>query len=255
MLLITTLVSIAVAAALGVLAWQLAQAERRRSEARVAALVASLNANDGPLGLDLAPDDELSTPLGEPPLDPDVRSAPHDAMFASTIERESPASGRCVAVGVVAAILVAMIGLAWTVVHVLTPVPQTTDAAPTSPLELLSLTSARRGQELVVSGVVRNPRGATTMDEIGAAVLFFDERGGFLMSGRAPLDFQVLAPGEQSPFQLTVVAPESTARYRVSFRRASGAILSHVNRRSSTLASPTVSAQANVAARTSDGGR
>ena len=94
-----------------------------------------------------------------------------------------------------------------------TPVAQTTAG---EPLELLSLSSARRGAELSVNGLVRNPGAGARLEGITAVVLLFDERGGFLTSASAPLASPVLTPGASSPFQLTLPAPEGTSRYRIS---------------------------------------
>jgi hypothetical protein len=68
-------------------------------------------------------------------------------------------------------------------------------------------------------------------ERLTAVVFFFDGQGGFLSSTRAPLDYRALAPGEESPFQLSAPAPPGVARYRVSFRRDEGAVVPHVDRR------------------------
>ena len=84
---------------------------------------------------------------------------------------------------------------------------------------------------LTISGLVRNPRGGVPQERLTAVVFFFDGQGGFLSSTRAPLDYRALAPGEESPFQLSAPAPAGVARYRVSFRRDEGAVVPHVDRR------------------------
>jgi hypothetical protein len=233
MLIITTLASIAFAAAMAWLAWRMARDERRRSDARVAALAASLEASDLPLDpvgehsaaseLEHEMDQEAPGPSG--PVD----AGRHDGMFSAVAHEESSGGRRLAAVALAIGVVVAGITIAWTTTRVLAPDAATEVAAP--PLELLSLTSARRGQELVVAGLVRNPRTGSRVERVTAVVLFFDERGGFLAASRAPLDFQTLAPGEESPFQLTLIAPEGTSRYRVSFRRAEGGMMPHVDRR------------------------
>jgi hypothetical protein len=103
-------------------------------------------------------------------------------------------------------------------------------AAPAA-LELMSLRQAMQDGTLTISGLVRNPHGGVPQERLTAVVFFFDGQGGFLSSTRAPLDYRALAPGEESPFQLSAPAPPGVARYRVSFRRDEGAVVPHVDRR------------------------
>ncbi len=105
------------------------------------------------------------------------------------------------------------------------------NGAVTTALELMSLRQEMQDGTLTISGLVRNPRGGVPQERLTAVVFFFDGQGGFLSSTRAPLDYRALAPGEESPFQLSAPAPAGVARYRVSFRRDEGAIVPHVDRR------------------------
>jgi hypothetical protein len=98
------------------------------------------------------------------------------------------------------------------------------------PLELVSLRQAREGKTLTVSGMVRNPSGATDRRQVAAVVFLFDRKGSFVASGRAPLDYQALAPGDESPFVITVPGAADVSRYRVSFREGDD-VLPHVDRR------------------------
>ena len=98
------------------------------------------------------------------------------------------------------------------------------------PLELVSLRQAREGETLTVSGMVRNPSGATDRRQVAAVVFLFDRKGSFVASGRAPLDYQALAPGDESPFVITVPGAADVIRYRVSFREGDD-VLPHVDRR------------------------
>jgi hypothetical protein len=98
------------------------------------------------------------------------------------------------------------------------------------PLELVSLSQARKGDTLTVSGLVRNPPAATERRQVAAVVFVFDRNGSFLASGRAPLDYQALAPGDESPFVITVPGAADVSRYRVSFREGDD-VLAHVDRR------------------------
>ena len=98
------------------------------------------------------------------------------------------------------------------------------------PLELVSLRQARDGETLTVSGTVRNPSGATDRRQVAAVAFLFDRKGSFVASGRAPLDYQALAPGDESPFVITVSGAADVSRYRVSFREGDD-VLPYVDRR------------------------
>ncbi|PYR78214.1 MAG: hypothetical protein DMF87_14730 [Acidobacteria bacterium] len=50
-------------------------------------------------------------------------------------------------------------------------------------------------------------------------------------SGRAPLDFDALAPGDESPFIVNVPNVTNVARYRVTFR-SGDTVVRHIDRRS-----------------------
>jgi hypothetical protein len=98
------------------------------------------------------------------------------------------------------------------------------------PLELVSLAQVRKGDILTVSGTVRNPAGATERRQVAAVVFVFNRTGSFVASGRAPLDFQALAPGDDSHFVNTGPGAADDSRYRVSFREGDD-VLPHVDRR------------------------
>ena len=107
-----------------------------------------------------------------------------------------------------------------------------TEATPaTGPLELLSLRYAQDEHGLTVSGVVRNPRGGATIRHAVASAFVFGADGGFLSSGRAPLDYTTLEPGRESPFVVAVPVTGAVARYRVGFRDEEGGVLAHVDKR------------------------
>ena len=228
-MLMILVIALLAASALGALAWHTAQAEQERSDARVAALVASVEAEEPMEALADAPTTPV-TPLGEVEL-----TRP---LFAAPAPDEADGFSRLVAVGLVAVVLFTGVTAAWLFTGT-PPAAGQPVAGPaqvsSEPLELLSLSTARRGAELSVNGLVRNPAAGARLEGLAAVVLFFDDRGGFLTSARAPLDARVLTPGESSPFQLTVTAPEGTSRYRVSFRFDAGGIVSHVDRRPSSI--------------------
>ena len=110
------------------------------------------------------------------------------------------------------------------------------------PLELVALAQARKGDILTVSGTVRNPPTAIERRQLAAVVFVFDRNGSFVASGRAPLDYQALAPGDESPFVITVPGAAAVSRYRVSFREADD-VLPHVDRREPPVAGQPAGAQ------------
>jgi len=114
-----------------------------------------------------------------------------------------------------------------------------------APLELVSLRQAREGDTLTVSGTVRNPAEAPDRRQVAAVVFVFDRNGSFVASGRAPLDYQALAPGDESPFVITVPGASQVSRYRVSFREGDD-VLPHVDRRESA---PTTAARQTAGTR------
>lgn len=106
-----------------------------------------------------------------------------------------------------------------------------TAATAAAPLELLSLTHAPAGAGLTITGLVQNPPGGAALTDVTAVALLFASDGAFIASGRAPLDFKRLDPGSESPFIVKVPAAKRVARYRVSFRQPDGAVIAHVDRR------------------------
>jgi hypothetical protein len=116
-------------------------------------------------------------------------------------------------------------------------------ATQSTPLELVSLRHERQSSKLAVSGLVRNPATGHPVDHLAAVVFLFDQQGAFVTSAKAPVDFVRLGSGDESPFVVTLDAPATIARYRVSFRTDQG-IVPHVDRRG---ASP-IAAQAEQAA-------
>jgi hypothetical protein len=78
------------------------------------------------------------------------------------------------------------------------------------------------------------------VERVSAVVFLFDQQGQFVTSAKAPIDFLKLTAGDESPFVVKVAAPQSVARYRVSFRTDDGT-LPHVDRRGEApVASPVV---------------
>lgn len=114
--------------------------------------------------------------------------------------------------------------------------PRGTSAAavgPNSPLELVSLRHERKNEKLAVSGLVRNPANGKPVERLSAVVFLFDKQGAFVTSARTEVDFLKLGAGDESPFVVSLDAPTTVTRYRVSFRTDEG-VMPHIDRRGTT---------------------
>jgi hypothetical protein len=219
LLVVTTVLSLAATAMMAVVLVRVLREQRRRSDARVEGLMkmAGPAPGDADLDLQVAPDSgaSVATLFNEPPhASPWPRRAAIAAALALTVTVAGAAMtwiGRSPDASVTSA--------------------QTVGAAP---LELLSLKHTLQGETMTIAGLVQNPRAGRTLQRIAATALLFDGEGSFLASGRALLDFTTLAPGDESPFVITVPATSAVARYRIGFRGADGNVIGHVDRRSST---------------------
>jgi hypothetical protein len=107
----------------------------------------------------------------------------------------------------------------------------TTPAADSGALELLSLRDSRQGDALTITGLVQNPRGGVPLRRVIVTAYAFDPSGAYLASGQALLDVTALAPGDQSPFVVSVPVTGAVARFRIGFRAEDGTVISHVDRR------------------------
>ncbi len=233
MLLFVTFVSIAVAVVAVTMAWQMVRRERRRSDARVAALMegaaseteaATASPADTGAWLEWPPPDETAVVNSEPPRRTSVRE-----LFAPASDVRATPAFR----GLVAGVLI-VAGSAFALWLAGSDAGGATASAPDAPppaLELVALSHERRGDELTIRGLVRNPAAGTSLDSTQTVVSFFDARGRFLSSARAPLEIRNLVPGGESAFLLTTAAPADLGRYRLSFRREEGGLVPHVDRR------------------------
>jgi hypothetical protein len=206
-LLMLSLISVVAALAAIAYAWRIARTERLRSDARVAVLAAAI---DG------TPEEADTTPM--------FARAPRSGLQGWPLLK----LGVGFAMSVLVIVAIAMSGDR----HAASaderePVASGAPSAPA--LELLSMRHARTGDGLTVTGLIRN-RGAADTASITAVVFVFDRDGGFVASGRAPLEFGSVAAGDESPFKVTIPDVKDVGRYRVSFRTPVG-IVPHVDRR------------------------
>jgi hypothetical protein len=246
-LIVTTVVSVVLAAGMGIVAWRLARAERVRSAARVAALAADLrdvesvrehaavgSRTESPRIRQVARRsiefDNLELRLGRP-------SVSAGEMFR--VEASDRSGSRLAAVLAVGTFAVAT-SLALVIatsrggpsIAVPVAVQTRTPARPADavPLELVALSHDREGDRITIRGVVRNPREGANVDQLTAVVYLFDREGGLLGNGRAAIDVPALAPGAGSAFVVTVGDAANVGRYRVSFRTGER-VVPHVDRR------------------------
>jgi hypothetical protein len=149
-------------------------------------------------------------------------------LGATVVPREDGGRQKSLAFAAVILFFVLSGGLVWMMSG-----PRGTSAVavgPNSPLELVSLTHARHNQKLAVSGLVRNPDNGKPIERLSAVVFLFDRMGTFVASSRANVDFLKLGAGDESPFVVSLDAPATVSRYRVSFRTDDG-IVPHIDRR------------------------
>jgi hypothetical protein len=240
-----TVVSLMVALVMSVTAWRLTRDEKRRASARIAALSAA--ASEGP---------EMVQWVEPPPANPDIVHRVETALprapwkppvvkpIAETIDssvslgsgflgstpqhREGDNRQKTLAMAAVVFFAFLVAGTAWVM-----SAPEGTSAVavgPNSPLELVSLSHSRDSDKLSVSGLVRNPASGKAVERLSAVVFLFDRAGTFVTSSRAHVDFLRLAAGDETPFVVSIAAPPTVARYRVSFRTDEG-VVPHIDRR------------------------
>jgi hypothetical protein len=221
LLVLVSLVSLAIAGVLAIYVRQLTRAERERSEANAAALADMIGPAhlEAPASFDLGAGGAEALP---PQQSSSVMFGAGESAAASPRMFLIPAIGLFVVIAALSAIYV------WnrSSTQATAAAAESTDA----PLELVALRHQRRGDVMAISGLVRNPHGGHTIRALSAVALTFDRQGSFLASGRAPLDFPLLQPGDESPFTVTVPNSPAIGRYRVTFRTESG-IVPHVDRR------------------------
>ena len=256
-LLLVTIVSIATAAAALIVVRRTTAAEQRRSDARVAALAAAVEAHPGdgrhwtyvagqwrwhpnvgdPRTDDLR--DESGRELVLTPAETAVRSVPNDQApggreaFFKTVERthHTPWQFRLAVGAVLFFVAIGAISvLAVRGGRDQTAIPPEAAAAQAHPLELVALGHSHDTHVLVITGTVRNPGTGAQLDELTAVISLLDRTGTVIATRDVPLDYRVLAPGEEAPFTLSVPDEGGIDRYRVSFR-AGTAIIPHIDLR------------------------
>jgi hypothetical protein len=226
-----TLLALVVAAVSGFFAWRTLRREHLRSSARVGLLASAMD--EGGLSFrafETAPSCESSDDFrsegnefrSEEPVPAAILT--FEAMdMQSSIRRRllSVGIGACVVVAGV--VMIAMMSARYepppAAARVVSPVAES--------LELLSLDASRDGSTLAVTGVVRS-RTEEPLMSVTAVVSAIDAKGRPVGLASVPLD--AIRPRSESRFVVTIQDVNEAARYRVSFRSATG-VIRHVDRR------------------------
>jgi len=187
------------AATCAAVAWRTSREARRRSDARVAALAATI---DPPHGDEQPQPVEASMPQ---PLNPLAKigigfGAVTVAIIAAALVMDAAERG-----------------------------PAAPARAQTSALELLTMQPQRQNGALTVSGIVRNTSERPARGVV-AEVEVVGTTGELLATRREPIALQSLPPEANSPFSVTIEGVGTAQRYRIAFRGPDG-IVRHVDRR------------------------
>lgn len=252
LLLTITGASLAIALLFGLTLRRVAREERDRSAARVAALAAAAASDLPQPDLHVVP---ARSDHGRAELQEDwsfaasemASTTPGTGQLAENaptppLARETEDAGRLewsaemdrqkrLAIAAAMLLLVLLGGVTWVLTSERTePASEDETAAVQVPLELLTLGHERRGDELAIRGVVRNPDGGDARKQLTAIVQLFDARDGAVATADGTIDVGTLGPGNESSFVVRAQAPSDVVRYRVSFRSELG-VVPHVDRR------------------------
>jgi hypothetical protein len=227
------------AAALSGIVWRMLRNERQRSEARVTVLSALAERPSKATGTLERRPAVIDLPIRQLPV---TTAAPLFAEPAAS----SPWAQRLAVMAALGLILASAILFALTASNrkaIARSAPSVnapaaggraagfSDAQAAAGLELLSLRDSREPGALMITGLVRNPRTGVALSRVTVTAYAFDDKGAFLASGRALIDVTSLAPGDESPFVVSVPVTESVARYRIGFRSDDGRVISHIDKR------------------------
>lgn len=258
-LITVTLISLGLAGAMSMLVAKLLREERKRSDARVAALdelaaepapaapSVSWKVRQAPAGMariQSEPEIRQREPQireRERPVN-DLEIRPAAAEIFAQPERSSPWGGRFAVIG----LLVLFGGAVLFTVTLRRAGPEVNASkgaavrgaasSAIAPLELVSLRHTQEQGTLTITGLVQNPKTGASVTRLTATAVVFAADGTFLAGGKAPLDYTSLAAGDESPFVVTVPVRGSVARYRVGFRGEDGSVVAHVDRRAGDVA-------------------
>ena len=241
-----TIISLLLAWAMAIVSWQRVRAERRRGDARVAALLAELAGRpatrgeaarerrwpvERPAAMAAGPP-RRGRPPGTPRLPFAVPAAPPPRRLRPAAPAGPAARtrwGHRLAAIAVGTVLVAGVSLADR-----TPLRPDGEAVP---VELLSLDHRRQGDYLAVSGSLRNPPAGRERTKLSVTATALDRTGAIIGTGQTPLPVAVLPPGGETAFTIALPDADLIGRYRVSFMEDRSK-LPHVDRRGPNAGTP-----------------
>ncbi len=189
--------------------------ERRRSEARVAALAAAIDDPRWQGRFDDNVDEEPSAPL-----------PPAVSLVVPDVERPS----RAPAFAIAALVILGAGTLLFAGLNGHSRAPRQPAAAVAPSIELVAMRHALDGETLIISGLVRNPGSAVT-PSLSAVISVLGRDGRVVARGESKLDASVLGPGKETTFRVSVAEVADPGRYRLAFMDGSH-IVPHVDRRS-----------------------
>lgn len=214
-----TVLSIVIALAMTAVVLRLALRERRRSAARVAALEADIYRTEDE-DVEVLHDPAATLQQALPPV--------FSPSVSDSGRRYRVPMAPLVAVAAALAFGAAVGATRYRASF--SPRQQALASPAAHALELLSLDHERADDHFTVHGVVRNPERGSEVDHLTAVVLVFNQQGGFLTSGRSPVESADLEPGAEAKFTVTVPGAADVGKYRVSFR-TDDRVVPHVDRR------------------------
>jgi hypothetical protein len=188
--------------------------ERRRSEARVAALAAAID------------DPRWTTALEE--YEP--REVPSAIALVSLVVPDVERPSRIPAFAGAVLVILAASALLVVGMHSRSRTSRPARPVTASSIELVSMRYALDRETLIVSGLVRNPTTNPTAP-LSAVISVLGLEGQVVARGESQLDSAVLRPGKETTFRVSVSDVEDPGRYRVAFVNGSQ-IVPHVDRRS-----------------------
>ena len=276
-----TVVSLIVALVMSITAWRLIRDDKQRSAARIAALSAAARptmlstsrlrrferaprANEGSLGtcscgvlrLDrVRRNGRLDHAHGCLREEPDT-TVSHATGFLGAVsqERDSGGGQRILAIAAVVVFAILSGGLVWMMsARKAPPRWRWVRTRPSSWCRSVTRGRTRSSPCRDWSGTRCR---AQPVEKLSAVVFLFDRMGTFVASSRADVDFLKLGAGDESPFVVSLEAPATVSRYRVSFRTDDG-VVPHIDRRGESPAPAEGDRPVNVTAemRAADGNR
>jgi hypothetical protein len=192
-----------------------ARLERRRSEARVAALASAIDNQSWTGRIDNEEHPEQPLP---------------SSHMVSLVTPEVERSSRAPAFAIAAVVVLGAGALLFVGMNGGSRAPRHTAAARASAIELISMRHVLDGETLIVSGLVRNPTTSAT-PTLSAVISVLGRDGRVVARGETQLDPIVLEPGKETSFRVSVPEVGDPGRYRVAFLNGSQ-IVPHIDRRS-----------------------